>query len=1789
MKQFLSKKVIAVFFFILGCTAVLAQGTQVSFGSIPKSGTALVYSHLDDDLIWMLPFWNITEKFIGGAMPSTPWYDEIIREQQVYLNANGYSISYQSNWYTPWAEITDQQYSEYYLNNNPAYHDLVLDHLETRMYNDPNEMSAFEISKLKAKIEQYIASADVSRIITHNNWGEYGHMHHKAVNKAVRELAVKYRKDVWMLGCNNERFVDVAIPNGITYAMGSFNDPTLYNSIRNIYEINNRWTWYTDRTPSGDHAFIKIVEAGVDKSNILTGESVTYSGPAQNQPGAYIFDGEDDYLTLNGNNYPSFTIAMRVRPDQIRSMDISKMTEYPSNTNSDRNFYMNSDGTVSARINDGSSKVATSSTVLTAGTWSHIVMTSNGSSLKIYVNGNLENTISAGTAGTGYASPEFVLGQTALTSSYFSGQINDVRLFNYALTENEVASLSGVVYTIDANAGTGGSINPTGPATVIVGANKSYAITANNGYYISDVKVDNNSVGAVSTFTFNHVISNHTISATFNPITFVITASAGTGGTISPSGEVTVNSGTNRTFNITPGNGFKIIDVKVDNISAGTVSSYTFSNVTSNHIISATFAPLVTYTITSSAGPGGSINPLGILTVGGGTNQTYVITPDIGYRIADVTIDDIPSGAIATYTFNNITANHTISVTFSVTPTYTITSGAGTGGSIDPNGTVTVNEASNQTFLISPNSGYRISEVLVDNNPVGALSNYTFSNITSNHTISASFSPIPAYSITASSGAGGSIDPSGTVTVYEGANRSFTFSANFGYQISDVKVDNNSMGIMSSYTFNNIIANHTINVSFALVTYTITGSAGAGGSISPSGILTLNHGTNQTYNITTNTGYRISDVKVDNNSIGAVSTYTFNNVTSNHTISATFSIINYTITGTAGTGGTINPQGAVIVNYGTSKTFSINTNIGYNVSDVLIDDVSVGPVSSYTFNNVRANHTIIAEFTPVTYTITSTAGANGSISPGGVLTVDYGTGQTFSINPDYGFQVSNVRVDNSPIGAVSSYTFNNILSDHTLSATFEVATYTINASAGAGGSITPAGIITLNHGTSQTYTITPNTGYRISDVEVDNRSTGTGSTFAFNNVTANHTISVTFAIITYTITESSGTGGLISPQGESTVNYGTNQTFSISPSTGYDLSDVRIDDVSVGAVSTYTFNNVLANHTISATFSLKTFTITGSSGPDGSVTPGGIITVNYGTGRIYSITPNIGYHISDVKVDNNSVGAVSTYTFSNITTNHTISATFVINTYTITGSSGRYGLISPAGVITLEYGMNRVYTITPDPGYQITDVLVDNISAGPVSTYTFNSVSANHTISATFSIITYKITASAGTGGSITPAGIANLDYGMSRTYTITPATGFQLSGLKVDNISVDPVLTYTFNNVTANHTISATFSLITYTIRGDVIKGEEGSISPAGTVKVDYGTNQTYTIIPVTGFKILDIIVDNISMGALTSYTFRNVTTDHTISAKFTPITFTITGSSGSNGSISTEGISTVIYGTNQSYDITPDIGYQVSEVMIDNTSAGAPLSYTFQNITNNHTISVTFSRSIYTLEGSASAGGTISPGGTQTMYYGSDRMYTFTPDENYRISDVKVDNISLGPVPSYTFNNVTANHTIAVVFKPLNTYLITATAGTGGTISPSGTINLFEGSNQSYTITPGKGYRISDVEIDNIPAGVLSDYTFNDLMSDHIISATFTTKIEANVYPNPFKDHIKIMIISPVEEFFDISIVDLSQKVVFTKTKIPGNTENVIYLQHTPPGIYILKLFTKDNRITTFRIVKY
>lgn len=75
-----------------------------------------------------------------------------------------------------------------------------------------------------------------------------------------------------------------------------------------------------------------------------------------------------------------------------------------------------------------------------------------------------------------------------------------------------------------------------------------------------------------------------------------------------------------------------------------------------------------------------------------------------------------------------------------------------------------------------------------------------------------------------------------------------------------------------------------------------------------------------------------------------------------------------------------------------------------------------------------------------------------------------------------------------------------------------------------------------------------------------------------------------FAVVTNTITASSGANGSITPSGDVIVEEGEDQTFTIQAASGYEIEDVLVDGVSVGAVSSYTFQNVTAARTISATF-----------------------------------------------------------------------------------------------------------------------------------------------------------------------------------------------------------------------------------------------------------------------------------------------------------------------------------------------------------------------------------------------------------------------------------------------------------------------------------------------------------------------------------------------------------------------------------------------------------------------------
>jgi len=262
---------------------------------------------------------------------------------------------------------------------------------------------------------------------------------------------------------------------------------------------------------------------------------------------------------------------------------------------------------------------------------------------------------------------------------------------------------------------------------------------------------------------------------------------------------------------------------------------------------------------------------------------------------------------------------------------------------------------------------------------------------------SITFTPTPTptiyYNINASASAGGSISPSGTVSVMSGASQPFTITPNYGYSIAGVLVDGSSVGSVSSYTFTNVQAAHNISASFAINTYTITASAGIGGSISPSGSVNVNYGSNQTFTITPNLGYSITSVLVDNSSVGSVSTYTFTNITANHTIAASFAINTYTITASAGTGGTITPNGSVNVAFGGNQTFNITPNTGYSISGVSVDLVSQGAITSYTFTNVQAAHNISASFAVIVPTFTSITPSAGPLAGGQTVTI---TGTAFT-------------------------------------------------------------------------------------------------------------------------------------------------------------------------------------------------------------------------------------------------------------------------------------------------------------------------------------------------------------------------------------------------------------------------------------------------------------------------------------------------------------------------------------------------------------------------------------------------------------------------------------------------------------------------------------------------------------------------------------------------------------------------------------------------------------------------
>ena len=210
----------------------------------------------------------------------------------------------------------------------------------------------------------------------------------------------------------------------------------------------------------------------------------------------------------------------------------------------------------------------------------------------------------------------------------------------------------------------------------------------------------------------NHVTSETTLSQTVNP---VITASGGANGSIDPSGSVPVTLDGNQTFNIVPNEGYHIVDVLVDGMSQGAISSYTFTGVAGNHTIEASFAGNA-YTITVATGANGSIVPVGpTVLVNHGDSQQFMMTPAAGCHVATLTIDGVRVNPVSTHTFSGVTSNHTITATFAL-DSYAITGPAEYNLDIDGNSATDMKLA----IVAKPAGEATISAIAYVTPPAGA-------------------------------------------------------------------------------------------------------------------------------------------------------------------------------------------------------------------------------------------------------------------------------------------------------------------------------------------------------------------------------------------------------------------------------------------------------------------------------------------------------------------------------------------------------------------------------------------------------------------------------------------------------------------------------------------------------------------------------------------------------------------------------------------------------------------------------------------------------------------------------------------------------------------------------------------------------------------------------------------------------------------------------------------------------------------------------------------------------------
>ena len=434
--------------------------------------------------------------------------------------------------------------------------------------------------------------------------------------------------------------------------------------------------------------------------------------------------------------------------------------------------------------------------------------------------------------------------------------------------------------------------------------------------------------------------------------------------------------------------------------------------------------------------------------------------------------------------------------------------------------------------------------------------------------------------------------------------------------------------------------------------------------------------------------------------------------------------------------------------------------------------------------------------------------------------------------------------------------------------------FTITASAGSNGSISPSGSSSVDYGTSKTYTMTPSANYHVADVLVDGGSAGAVTTYTFSSVSASHTIAVTFTHDTAVLTmaASPSTGGATSPTvGQSTVNTATAQAITATVATGYVFINwtATANATIASAASASTTATLTGDATVTANF-LKTATMTMAVSPDacGTTTPsaGQSTTVTTTIPQAITATAATGYAFYKWTAAANATfaDAASASTTATLAGDATITANFLKTaTMTMAISPSGSGTTSPTvGQSTVSTTIPLAITATAGSDYKFANwtatsnaTVADAASAGTTATLTGDA-----TVTANFQKIKCYMTmaVSPDACGTTTPsAGKSYVSVGQSQAITATAASGYFFTtwSCTAKATVASPASASTTAVLSDDATITANFIPMSSTaqLTMAVSPASTGTTTPAGVTTVAKATSVAITAAPAENYRFVN------------------------------------------------------------------------------------------------------------------------------------------------------------------------------------------------------------------------------------------------------------------------------------------------------------------------------------------------